>query len=276
MVVRTLRGILRRALTRLVGVERTEALRRRLGDAGSAIAYRISPRGRRSGRALRNLRGAARQRQCVIIGNGPSLNQMDLSVLKGADTFGLNRGYLLTPRIGGPMSYLVSVNEFVIEQSGPEMLAAPGLKFFSWRHRRFVPADREDVIYLRSVHRPAFSKDLVRDGLWEGATVTFVALQLAYHMGYRDVVLIGVDHNFTTAGSPHQLVTSTGADPNHFDPSYFGAGYRWQLPDLETSEIAYRFAKAAFEAAGGEVVDATVSGKLQVFPKAELVEVLRG
>ena len=56
---------------------------------------------------------------------------MDLASLTGQPTFALNRGYLLFPRIGGPTTYLVSVNEYVIEQSGAEMLAAPGPKRFA-------------------------------------------------------------------------------------------------------------------------------------------------
>jgi hypothetical protein len=274
MVIRVARSAIRQVLLRLLGADRLQQLRFRLGDVASAFAYRSLPTGRRSARELRRLRDSARGRTCVIIGNGPSLNSMDLSVLKGIDTFGLNRGYLLFPRIGGATKYLVSVNEFVIEQSALEMLAAPGTKFFSWRHRRHVASSRRDVVFLRSVHLPSFSTDLASKGLWEGATVTFVALQLAYHLGYRDVVLIGVDHSFTTAGPAHQLVTSTGSDPNHFDPSYFGVGYRWQLPDLETSEVAYRMARSAFETADGSIVDATVGGKLTVFRKADFREVI--
>src|SRR6185437_15563096 len=93
---------------------------------------------------------------------------------------------------------------------------------------------------------------------------------------FRDVVLIGVDHSFTTAGPPHKVVTSSGADPNHFDASYFGAGYRWQLPDLERSEIAYRLARDAYEAAGGSIVDATVGGRLTIFPKADFTALFPG
>jgi hypothetical protein len=103
--------------------------------------------------------------------------------------------------------------------------------------------------------------------LWEGATVTFVAMQLAYFMGFKQVILIGVDHNFTSTGKPNTTVVSTGADPNHFHPGYFGKGFRWQLPDLETSEIAYRMAKSAYEKNGREILDATIGGKLTVFPK---------
>lgn len=239
------------------------------GERILALSYRFSPEGRRSRRMLAGLQGSAPQRRCVIIGNGPSLNDMDLSGLRDVPTFGLNRGHLLFPRLGGPTTYLVSVNRYVLEQSGAEMLAAPCPKFFNWRHRGAIPSGHDDVVWLHTIHEPGFSTDLAGKGLWEGATVTFVAMQLAYHLGYREVVLIGVDHSFSTAGPAHQLVTSTGSDPNHFDPSYFGAGYRWQLPDLEMSERAYAMARAAFEAAGGSVLDATVGGKLTIFPKAD-------
>lgn len=266
---------LRRRLGKLVRKIRRARRRIRLPfrrsrhEAALRLTYRFSGEGRRSSRTLDALRNTATQRRCVIIGNGPSLNQMDLSVLVDEPTFGLNRGYLLFPRIGGPTTYLVSVNRYVLEQSGSEMLASPGLKFFNWRHRRHIPGGRDDVVFLQTIPEPGFSTDLVRRGLWEGTTVTFVAMQLAYHIGYREIVLIGVDHSFATPGPAHELVTSAGNDPNHFDRSYFGAGYRWQLPDLETSERAYAMGRAAFEAAGGSVLDATVGGKLTVFPKAD-------
>jgi hypothetical protein len=88
-------------------------------------------------------------------------------------------------------------------------------------------------------------------------------------MGFQEVVLIGVDHNFVTQGKPNTTITSTGDDPNHFSGAYFGQGFRWQLPDLETSERGYRLAKEAYESAGRRVLDATVGGKLTIFPKAD-------
>ena len=52
--------------------------------------------------------------------------------------------------------------------------------------------------------------------MFEGSTVTYTALQLAYFMGCDPVILIGVDHNFTTPGQPNVTVVSSGDDPNHF------------------------------------------------------------
>jgi hypothetical protein len=97
-------------------------------------------------------------------------------------------------------------------------------------------------------------------------------MQLAFHMGFQKVILVGVDHSFATQGTPHDEVVSQGDDPNHFSTNYFGKGFRWQLPDLDTSEVAYRLARQAFEADGREIVDATIGGKLTVFPKINYLE----
>ena len=97
--------------------------------------------------------------------------------------------------------------------------------------------------------------------------MTYVTLQIAYYMGFEEVYLIGVDHNFETKGKPNTTIVSQGDDPNHFHPGYFGKGFRWQLPDLEKSEIGYQLAKDTFEKAGRKVFDATVNGKLKIFEK---------
>jgi hypothetical protein len=86
-------------------------------------------------------------------------------------------------------------------------------------------------------------------------------------MGFSQVILIGVDHNYSTKGTPNTTVVSQGDDPNHFHQGYFGKGFRWQLPDLDTSERSYHMARQAYEQAGRQVLDATIGGKLTVFEK---------
>jgi hypothetical protein len=152
-------------------------------------------------------------------------------------------------------------------------LAMP--KFITWRARRWITEDPRLAFIDTDYTPPAnFARD-VCGRVFEGSTVTYVALQLAYHMGFDEVILIGVDHNFATQGRANVTVVSEGADPNHFAPDYFGKGFRWQLPDLEASEQAYRMAKEAFEADGRRVLDATVGGKLTVFPKVEYADLFR-
>jgi hypothetical protein len=237
-------------------------------------AWLLSARRRRDAARLAELRDRHRGQRCVIIGNGPSLREMDLSPLANELTIGLNRIYLLFEKIGFATTYHVTVNRLVIEQYLDDLLAVPSVRFMSWKARDLVPASTP-VILLRSLYRPGFSTNLAW-GAWEGATVTYTAMQLAYHLGFEQAILIGVDHNFESKGAGHTVVTSQGSDPNHFDPNYFGKGARWQLPDLETSEMAYRMARRAFEAAGRQIVDATVGGRLQVFPKVDYNALFRG
>jgi hypothetical protein len=192
---------------------------------------------------------------------------MDLSGLANEDTFGLNRIDLVKRRLGHTPTYVVSINDLVVEQFADEILGVGRPSFISWHARKFVAAVYE-AIYLPTTRAREFSFD-PRRSVWEGGTVTFVALQLAYFMGYHTVILIGVDHSFATAGRPHKQVTSGGADPNHFDPSYFGKGAKWNLPDLDRSELAYEMARKAFEDDGRRILDATNGGHLQIFEKAD-------
>ncbi len=63
-------------------------------------------------------------------------------------------------------------------------------------------------------------------------------MQLAYYLGASEVILIGFDHNYIVPESAEvegMAITSTEDDPNHFDPSYFGKGYR---SPLYTSDAA--------------------------------------
>ena len=207
--------------------------------------------------------------RCFIIGNGPSLKNTDLSKLKNEFTFGMNRIYLLFPELGFHTTYFASINDLVIEQCADDIAALPIPKFISWHSNHHFQRFPDDMVFLYTTYTgPGFTYDVTRR-VWEGATVTNIALQLAFYMGFERVILIGVDHNFASRGEANKTVISTGDDPNHFDPRYFGKGFRWQLPDLDTSEFAYSMARRAYEKAGREVLDATVGGKLTIFPKVD-------
>ncbi len=233
----------------------------------------LHPWRRESIRRLAALKDKHKGQRAFIIGNGPSLKQTDLTKLKNEFTFGMNRIYLMFPELGFTTSCLVSINDLVIEQCAAEMAALEIPKYIAWRsHHHFKNVERLTFnvpTFLYTTYTgPGFSRD-VRGRVWEGATVTNVALQLAFHMGFEQVILIGVDHNFASKGDANKTVVSDGDDPNHFSAAYFGKGFRWQLPDLDTSEIGYRFARQAYESAGREVLDATVGGKLTIFKKVD-------
>ncbi len=217
---------------------------------------------------LAELKDSHRGQRAFILGNGPSLARTDIGKLKNEQSFGMNRIYLAFPQWGFQTSYFVCVNDLVIEQFARDIASLSMPKFLSWRSRRNIKPDRQTIFLNSTYERPVFASD-ARGRLWEGATVTYVALQLAFHMGFETVILVGVDHTFASKGKPNTTIVSQGEDKSHFDPRYFGSGFRWQLPDLEMSERAYHMARESFESAGRQVLDATIDGQLTVFPKVD-------
>ena len=233
------------------------------------VAAMFSTRMRRDRNRLKIFRDRHIEERCFIIGNGPSLKQTDLSLLRNQTTFGMNRIYLMFEELGFATTYLFTINTLVIEQCAAEIRVLSMPKFLTWRSRPWMSGDPGTIFIDTDYRGPeSFSVDLT-GRVFEGGTVTYVALQAAYWMGFREVVLVGVDHSYSTKGPANATVVSQSEDPDHFHPEYFGRGFRWQLPDLEASERSYRLARAAFEADGRKIVDATVGGQLEIFPKVD-------
>jgi hypothetical protein len=129
-----------------------------------------------------------------------------------------------------------------------------------------------NIKYITTGGPFTFQQDLTQP-ICEGHTVTFVAMQIAYYMGFKNIFLIGVDHNFKASGNPNEKQILIGDDPNHFDPQYF-ANSEWQLPDLEASELSYHLARFFFNRDGRKIYDSTIDGKLKIFPKVDFEQAL--
>jgi hypothetical protein len=219
------------------------------------------------------LRGRHVGERAVLVCNGPSLRDMDLTSLRRETVIGLNKIHLGLPEFGFYPRYLVAVNRKVLEQSLVEIQAMACIKFLS-NHRPDLYQDGPLTHVLDTHNPPADFCTDITVGLHEGWTVTFAALQVAYFMGFKQVVIIGMDHRYSYAGEPNAEATIEGEDPNHFHAGYFGHGQKWDNPDLENSERSYRLARRIYEQEGREIVDATLGGACEVFRKADYRQVL--
>ncbi len=231
------------------------------------VVARRDPLFRNSLAQLLALKNRHQGETCVIIGNGPSIAGCDFRRLSHVPAFCLNRGYLMWKEQKLTPSYLVAVNDLVIEQFHADIAAIACPVFVPWTQRAHFAGSRNTIFLEMRWHKRFFADP--RQGIWAGATVTFAAMQLAYFMGFKRVLLIGVDHRFKETGLPHAEVLQKDNDSNHFSPNYFGKDVRWNLPDLEQSEAAYRMAKSAFERDGRQILDCTRGGALAVFGKGD-------
>jgi hypothetical protein len=105
--------------------------------------------------------------------------------------------------------------------------------------------------------------------VYEGYTVTFVCMQLAYYFGFTIVLLVGMDHKYIFDGKPNEKKFMIEDDPNHFDPGYFRNQY-WNNPDLNQSEASYKLAKTMFEKNGRKIINLTPETELDIFEKDDM------
>ncbi len=204
-----------------------------------------------------------------MVANGPSLNRMDLGFLRKECVIGLNKIYLGFQTFGFYPRYYVSVNTKVIEQSVAEIKQLNCVKFLS-RSGASGLIEEDGLTYHIDTTCPEqrFFKE-IDQGVHEGWTVTYAALQIAYFLGFSEVILIGLDHRFSYSGQPNEDRVMEGDDPNHFCADYFGGGQRWDNPDLVNSEISFQIARNEYEKEGRRIIDATVEGACEVFKKAD-------
>jgi hypothetical protein len=112
------------------------------------------------------------------------------------------------------------MNDLVIEQCAADIQALSMPKFIAWRSRRWIKNTGDNLYFLNTSYTgPKFGGADITGRMWEGATVTNITLQVAYYLGFKQVILIGVDHNYTTQGK--QYCGVTGRRPKPFQPKLF-------------------------------------------------------
>ncbi len=136
-------------------------------------------------------------KRCFIIGNGPSLNQIDMTRLKGEITFGANRGYLGCERWGFAFSYWGVIDFLQIEEYGAEYeraLPETTVKFYPFEYAPLRRFENSCPLNLPYAARPVFRQ--TPEELYRGHSVVFTLVQVAALMGCDPIVLVGMDHRY--------------------------------------------------------------------------------
>jgi hypothetical protein len=233
-------------------------------------------------KSLRKLKKSHHGERCFIIGNGPSLNKCDLSKLKNEVTFGVNSIYLKAKEGFVPTYFVVEDHHVARDNSNEIVNLKATLKFIPRNYKHLIKRTANMLFYNMNTGYyqehgsnyciPRFSGDASRR-MYCGQSVTMMCLQLAFHMGFTEVYLIGMDFSYVIPKDATieegGVILSNSDDPNHFDSSYFGAGKRWHDPHLDRVERSYILSKLAYEAHGRSIYNATVGGKLEVLPRVD-------
>lgn len=211
---------------------------------------------------LRKMRNKYKDRRCFVIGNGPSLQKTNMKLLKDEITIGTNAIYKAFPEWGFHTNYLMFEDT---EQTELRRRDIPGIKgpvkmaaiynayaFKATKGTIFMNVRRADGVYWNEL-APMFSEDF-SNIVYLGSTVTYLAIQLAYHLGCDPVYIIGVDHNYGELPKlfPPGKITITEENIHlvqgvHFNKDYYKIGDQIGVPHVKYQEDAYSKAREIFE-----------------------------
>jgi hypothetical protein len=236
-------------------------------------------------RKLAALKGTGKGRRAFIIGNGPSLRNMDLSLLKDEITIGSNGAYKAFDTWGFATDYLLFEDIEQTEIRGNDIRNVDGpLKIAAIYNAHAISRPWKDLLFMNvrladetywTDPGIQFSRDFSHS-VYLGSTISYIALQLAYHLGCNPVYLIGVDMDYGPLAKhfpPGKLrVTEENIDlvnQAHFTKDYYRVGEVIGVPNLDLQTTAFGVARTAFEEAGRQIFNAGVGGKLQVFDRVD-------
>lgn len=217
---------------------------------------------------------------CFIIGNGPSLTVEDLNRIKSQVSFSSNRINLLLDKTDWQPYYYCFTDSLIASKFFDEVYNMPKKHMFVVVSNTSYSSLKKHLgrgcIFLRSYYEleknglPKFSNDVSKKLIQHG-TVTYANIQLALYMGFKNIYLIGVDHNYGISkqkdGSINLNKDLIGKD--HFDKSYYNSvEHKKEVPvNIYEMTEAYLSAKKNCDERGVKIFNATRGGKLEVFPR---------
>ncbi|MEE9910706.1 MAG: DUF115 domain-containing protein [Deltaproteobacteria bacterium] len=219
--------------------------------------------------------------RAFLIGNGPSLNKTPLYLLANEYTMCFNRFNLMFERLSWLPTMYSTTDERVAMDIADEINSfVPRIQYAFFPDKdpnighniKKIIKNRENIFWLFLTGRK-FSSKLPRAAVH--GTVALAGLQILAYMGFREIYLIGVDMDYTTPKNiikenDRDWTSQADDDPNHFDPRYFGKDRKYHKPRIDDIVApGYAAAKKYFDAAGVKIINATVGGKLEIFPRVE-------
>lgn len=229
-------------------------------------------------RYMKRIRNTHLGESCFVIGNGPSLTAEDLDTLveNHIDSFAMNRIYKIFPQTKWRPTYYVNTDWVLIRDVLDTVNTIPAKqKFFPIHHlyeQSFRKMIHSRVIFrLKGVDEVGFKVDC-SESLRGVGTVTIASIQLAAHMGYRNIYLLGIDHNFDNIIDENGNTIINEGVKNYFVDDYDTDISDEVVHNLGNTTRRYYEVQAYYPKYGVNIYNATRTTKLDTFPRIDFDE----
>ena len=227
---------------------------------------------------LARFKGLHKGKRCFVIGNGPSLSNIDLDKLKGEFTFSSNGIYMMFNKTDWRPSYYVCIDDEILRKAYDDIEknikcpafisqeAIMSLARFNLDNFYFFTHDHRNK--LRPERTNDFSEEIAI--LSNGHNVTYACLQICVYMGFSEIFLLGVDNTFRLGVKLNGELVYGKSDISHFHKNYKNIiADNYATIPIDVINAAYTTARVHCESRGVKIYNATRGGELEIFERID-------
>ena len=240
----------------------------------------ISGKYSKSVKYLNSVKDIHKGERCFIVGNGPSLTPEDLEKLKGEITFSSNRIYSIFPSTTWRPTYYAAFDESVAAAEGvADGINTIDCKMKFVRRQGYYEAFKllnEPVCFVKTFYSRKYLDDpkfsmYASKGIYTIGSVTYAMIQLAVHMGFKEIYLIGMDNRYAFS-----ILRDGSIVENKNVTSHFAADTKLKANPVATWEMdtGFEYAEKISKEKGFRIYNATRGGFLELFERKNLDDVL--
>lgn len=219
-------------------------------------------------------------KRCFVIGSGPSLTLHDLQMLydRNEICFGANKIFKLFSNTKWRPSLYCATDRRILSfyEDQINKLRLDNMFIAYYENKNLYSAMKK---YRESGKILFHIKESENQGeidfslepenyIVEGKTVIYAMIQFAVYMGFKEICLLGVDFSYSDSSG----MDSNGND--HFCKNYVEKGETVLFSPLDYCKRAFEEAEKVSIENGVKIYNATRGGKLEVFERKTLEEIL--
>jgi hypothetical protein len=238
---------------------------------------------KKNDKRLKTFQNKHEGQRCFIVGNGPSLTINDLEKIKGEICFSTNSSVKLFDKTDWRPHYYVLQDSVAYEILKDQIDHADlPCVFYNtlliWNFNREGIPFKSNEIYALSIYinkffpkyrgKLKFSTDITK-GIYSGWTTIISIIQIAVYMGFKEIYLVGTDCDYT---GPNLHMPDVEYDV--IDEAIAATCSEFDLTSGEKMIDSYTQQKVYLDRLGVKVYNATRGGKLEVFPRVNLDEII--
>lgn len=222
----------------------------------------------------RTLENSHKGERCFVIGNGPSVNNLNPSLLIGQDVLTVNGmvGSQLFDVLSPKFYCLIDREVYKVysDKIKDKIIKNPDTKFFLHRKLMGEIGTLDNVFYIYGTKLPVNEKLNINLSANFNAYINVIpcCIAIAIYLGYKEIVLLGCDFSFFAVNKNlHFYESKKNAQRKEtLFQSLFGASIACQQ-----FEYLFHFTKNN----NIKIINATPGSLLDVFPQVDLQDIIK-